>query len=66
MVLDGGIMVVFMQAARFAADFLNGDQYYKIQYDTHNQVRFINQLTLLQRIMEKEDLYRELIAEAMR
>lgn len=66
MVLDGGILVIFMQAARFAADFLNGDQYYKIQYDTHNQVRFINQLTLLHRIMEKEDLYREIIAEAMR
>lgn len=66
MVLDGGIMVVFMQAARFATDFLNGDQYYKIQFDTHNQVRFINQLTLLQRIMEKENKYRELIAEGMR
>ncbi len=66
MVLDGGIMVIFMQAARFAADFLNGDQYYKTQYPTHNQVRFINQLTLLGQIMEKEDLYREIIAEAMR
>jgi aminoglycoside phosphotransferase (APT) family kinase protein len=65
-VLDGGIMVIFMQAARFAADFLNGDQYYKILYNTHNQVRFINQLTLLNRILEKENLYRELIAESMR
>ncbi len=43
----------YMQLVRFFADYLDGDNYYKIQYADHNLVRSKNQLTLLQRAEEK-------------
>ena len=42
----------YMQLVRFFADYLDGDNYYKIQYADHNLVRSKNQLTLLQRAEE--------------
>ena len=36
----------FMQCARFLADYLNGDTYYKIKYPAHNLDRTRNQLAL--------------------
>ena len=42
----------YMQLVRFFADYLDGDNYYKVQYADHNLVRSKNQLTLLQRAEE--------------
>lgn len=53
----GGIMLVYMQAIRFLADYLQEDVYYKIQYPSHNLVRAGNQLTLLKKLL-KEPVYR--------
>ena len=36
----------FMQCARFLADYINGDTYYKTKYPTHNLDRARNQLAL--------------------
>ena len=36
----------YMQCVRFLADYINGDTYYKINYDKHNLVRTQNQLCL--------------------
>lgn len=33
----------YMQCVRFLTDYINGDTYYKTQYDTHNWVRAQNQ-----------------------
>jgi hypothetical protein len=43
-----GEFMVFMQAIRFLADFLNGDVYYGIRYEMNNFDRTKNQLCLLQ------------------
>ena len=43
-----GEFMIFMQAIRFLADFLNGDVYYGIRYEMNNFDRTKNQLHLLQ------------------
>jgi hypothetical protein len=45
-----GLLMTFMQSLRFAADFLNGDVYYKIQYPEQNLNRALNQLILLEKL----------------
>jgi len=43
-----GIIIIYMQALRFMADYLNGDIYYKTTYSEQNFDRAKNQFTLLQ------------------
>ena len=50
-----GKYMMYMQAIRFLTDYFNNDVYYSIRYEDHNLQRAINQLTLLQRFIEKED-----------
>ncbi len=48
--------MVYMQAIRFLGDYLAGDTYYGARYENHNLVRAGNQFTLLQRLLEKEEI----------
>ncbi|MGN7721510.1 phosphotransferase enzyme family protein [Chitinophaga sp. 22620] len=49
-----GKFMIYMQGIRFLTDYLNGDVYYPIKYPEHNFNRAKNQLTLLEKLMEKE------------
>lgn len=49
-----GKFIIYMQALRFLTDYLNNDIYYGAKYPAHNLVRAGNQITLLQRLLEKE------------
>jgi len=51
-----GKFMIYMQALRFLTDHLNRDTYYGAKYPGHNLVRAGNQVTLLQRLLEKESL----------
>lgn len=44
----GARWVIWIQALRFLADYLVGDKYYPVQYESHNLVRARNQLRLLE------------------
>lgn len=46
----------FMQCARFLADYLNGDTYYKIKYPAHNLDRTRNQLALYRQAVDHYDM----------
>jgi thiamine kinase-like enzyme len=48
-----GLVLVYMQAIRFLADFLNNDIYYQIRYPGHNLMRAKNQFQLLHLMMDK-------------
>lgn len=48
--IEGTLLFPYMQAVRFLTDYLQGDQYYKIQYSTHNLQRTKAQIKLLQEI----------------
>jgi Ser/Thr protein kinase RdoA (MazF antagonist) len=56
-----GKFMIYMQAIRFLTDHLNNDTYYGSKYEGQNFVRAGNQITLLQRLMEKEKTLESLI-----
>jgi hypothetical protein len=56
-----GKFMIYMQAIRFLADHLNNDTYYGAKYEGHNFVRAGNQITLLQKLMEKENVLKSII-----
>jgi hypothetical protein len=56
-----GKFMIYMQAVRFIADFLNGDIYYKTSYAKHNLVRGLNQIDLLNKYIAKESKFEEII-----
>ena len=56
-----GKFMIYMQALRFLTDHLNNDVYYGARYPGHNFVRAANQVVLLQKLIEKENLLRDLI-----
>lgn len=45
----------YMQSVRFLTDYINGDTYYKIQYEDHNLVRAQSQYRLFQCVEENYD-----------
>ncbi|MBS1949064.1 MAG: aminoglycoside phosphotransferase family protein [Bacteroidetes bacterium] len=45
-----GLILVYMQALRFIADYLNNDVYYKTTYPEQNLSRATNQLVLLEKL----------------
>jgi len=51
-----GAYMIYMQALRFLTDYISGDIYYGEKYKGHNLVRAQNQMVLLQRLMEKEQV----------
>lgn len=44
---SAGLIMIYMQAVRFIADYLNNDIYYQISYAEQNFDRGLNQITLL-------------------
>jgi hypothetical protein len=54
--LLGAKVVIYMQAIRFLADYLNGDIYYRTSYPEQNLFRTRNQLGLLESLLSKEEL----------
>ena len=58
---DAACYLVYMQALRFIADHLNNDEYYGARYGGHNFIRGCNQITLLKRLLEKEDRLRSIV-----
>ena len=49
-----GKFMIYMQAIRFIADYLNNDIYYGSRYEGQNLVRGLNQATLLKRYLDQE------------
>ncbi len=56
-----GKMMIYMQALRFLTDHLNNDVYYGAKYEGHNFLRAKNQITLLQKLIEKEDVLHKML-----
>jgi hypothetical protein len=52
--VDGAIVLTFEQAARFLADFLDGDPYFRVEDSDHNLRRARAQLRLLEELLGHE------------
>ena len=64
LIVYSGMMMTFIMALRFLADFLNGDVYYKIHYPEQNLVRSSNQLVWL-KVQEQHAREMEEIADRL-
>lgn len=51
----GGRLLTYMQTVRFLTDYLNGDEYYKINSPEHNLERTLAQYEFLKRLEECSD-----------
>ena len=57
---DAGCCMIYMQALRFLTDYLNGDVYYGARYPLHNLMRAKHQTILLQQLIKKEKLLKNI------
>lgn len=60
-----GQFMIYMQALRFLADYLNNDVYYGAQYPLHNYNRAANQIALLEELVKKETVFKEKVRAFM-
>ncbi len=58
-----GKFLIYMQAIRFLTDYLNNDAYYGSKYEGHNLMRAKNQIVLLQRFIEKEQVFNRIVRD---
>ena len=61
--LYSGSFLIYMQAIRFLADYINNDVYYGARYEEHNLVRAGNQLQLLKIITDKTEILQKIVSE---
>ena len=62
----GSKIIVYEQAIRFLTDYIDGDIYYKTNYDLHNLNRAKNQFKLLASIEEQSDEMESIIVKYSR
>jgi hypothetical protein len=63
--LSAGMLILpYMQSVRFLTDYINGDQYYKILFESHNLQRTRAQNELLRKIEDQISLLEGIIIES--
>ncbi|WP_134088141.1 phosphotransferase enzyme family protein [Olivibacter sp. XZL3] len=62
--VDGVLLLPYMQMIRFLTDYLNGDTYYKVSHPTHNLQRTKAQMRLVIEIEKHEQLLRDIVKKA--
>jgi len=60
--IEGVLLLPYMQAVRFLTDFLEGDHYFKIHHPGHNLQRARAQLKLVEQLEADEPVLRDIIA----
>jgi len=63
---EGAMLLTYEQAMRFGGDYLNGDTYFKINYEKHNLVRTKAQIALLSDMEKKADAMHEVVKNCVR
>lgn len=62
--IDGVLLIPYMQVVRFLTDYLNGDIYYKIHSPWHNLQRTQAQLQLVRKLEEAKEALNNIILKA--
>ncbi len=60
-IIFSGKYIIYMQALRFLADYLNGSKYYPIHYPEQNLDRAKNQFKLLEELIQNEEHLQEIV-----
>ncbi len=63
--LEGALLLPYMQAVRFLTDFLEGDHYYKTYHAKHNLQRTRAQLKLVEQLELHEHELRQIIVRSL-
>ncbi|MDO3627529.1 phosphotransferase enzyme family protein [Mucilaginibacter sp. BT774] len=61
--LMGVLLFPYMQAVRFLADHINGDKYYKTEFEGHNLQRARAQFNLFEKLYSNQQLLQDIITE---
>lgn len=61
----GYLIMTIEVAMRFLTDYLNGDIYFKINYDKHDLVRARNQIKVCEEIISKENEIKKIIDDCL-
>jgi len=61
--IEGVLLLPYMQTVRFLTDYLNGDTYYKIHSPEHNLQRTRAQMQLVKKLEEKRDVLNGIILD---
>ncbi len=61
-----GLFLTYMQALRFLTDYLNNDRYYGSAYEGQNLVRAKNQVVLLEQLIDKEIVLKQIVTETVK
>ncbi len=61
--MDGVLLLPYMQAVRFLTDYLDGDCYYKVRSEKHNLERTLAQIQLVKKLEESYDYLAGIIEE---
>ena len=61
--IEGALLLPYMQAVRFLTDYLEGDKYFKIHTPQHNLQRTRAQLRLVEKLEEAKDQLNSVILE---
>ena len=61
----GVLLLPYMQAVRFLTDYIEGDTYYKIQYENHNLVRTNAQLKLVDELEKHEQILSDILIQCL-
>jgi len=64
-IVYSGKFMIYMQALRFIADYLNDDIYYGSRNERHNLVRGLNQVALLKQYLGKAGQLIEVVAQVI-
>lgn len=64
-IIYSGKFMIYMQALRFIADYLNNDTYYGSRYEGHNLVRGLNQVVLLKKYMDLESQLKDVVEKEL-
>lgn len=59
--LQGVLLIPYIQIMRFLTDYLHGDTYYKIQFSEHNLQRTRAQIQLLKKLEDSHETLEEII-----
>ncbi|MDP9048666.1 MAG: aminoglycoside phosphotransferase family protein [Bacteroidota bacterium] len=62
--IDGALLLPYMQGVRFLTDYLEGDNYFKIHSPAHNLQRTRAQFKLFERLEDAKDVLVEIISDA--
>lgn len=61
----GVLLLPYMQAVRFLTDYLEGDVYYKTQYENHNLIRTNAQLKLVDELEKHEQILTDILYQSL-